>query len=262
MVNIKINGQDYEVEEGLRLLLVIQEKGIKVPSLCFHHALTPAASCKLCVVEIKQDGKPPRTRLSCAVKTRQGMEITTESAMVHQLRNRAIGNLLKMAPHSEAIHKIGMEFGLTTGLKPDGCIRCRLCVRVCSDIIGAKALTMVRREGMQYVVPSEDGSCIGCGTCTNICPTGAIFSQDSENVRTIMIRDEIIGKHPLERCEICGRYYATTRFLEHVKDLESDHPDEKEQHHHCPTCAKLYSRRNLRITAPHLAMTFGGKPDK
>jgi len=115
---------------------------------------------------------------------------------------------------------------------------------------------------MQYVVPSEGGTCIGCGTCTNICPTGAIFSRDSENVRTIMIRDEIIGKHPLERCEICGRFYATTRFLEHVKDHESDHPDEKEHHHHCPICAKLYSRRNLRITAPHLARTFGGKPDK
>jgi NADH dehydrogenase/NADH:ubiquinone oxidoreductase subunit G len=262
MVKIKIDGQDYEVEEGQRLLLVLREKGVKVPSLCFHRALTPAASCKLCVVEIKQDGKPPRTRLSCAAKTRQGMEITTESAMVHQLRNEAIGNLLKMAPRSEAIHKIGMEFGLTTGLKPDGCIRCRLCVRVCSDIIGAKALTMVRREGMQYVVPSEDGSCIGCGTCTNICPTGAIFSRDSENVRTIMIRDEIIGKHPLERCEICGRYYATTRFLEHVKDSESGHPDEKEQHQHCSTCAKLYSRRNLRITAPHLARTYGGKSVK
>ena len=262
MVNIKINGQDYEVEEGQRLLLILQEKGVKVPSLCFHHALTPAASCKLCVVEVKQDGKPPRTRLACAVKSRPGMEITTESAMVHQLRNEAIGNLLKLAPHSEAIHKIGMEFGLTTGLKPDGCIRCRLCVRVCADIIGAKALTMVRRESMQYVVPSEGGTCIGCGTCTNICPTGAIFSQDSENVRTIMIRDEIIGKHPLERCEICGRFYATTRFLEHVKDRESDHPDEKEHHFHCPTCAKLYSRRNLRITVPHLAKTYGGKPDE
>ena len=75
-------------------------------------------------------------------------------------------------------------------------------------------------------------------------------------------RGETDLRHHLERCEICGRYYATTRFLEHIKELESDHPDEKEQHHHCPTCAKLYSRRNLRITAPHLAKTYGGEPVK
>ncbi len=262
MVNIKINGRDHETEEGVRLLLVLQGKGVKVPSLCFHHALTPAAACKLCVVEVTEDGKPPRTRLSCAVKCRDGMQVTTESAMIHQLRNKAIGELLKLAPFSDVIHKIGSEFGLTTGLKPDWCIRCRLCVRVCADIIGAKALKMVRRGGLQYVAPSEDGTCIGCGTCTNICPTGAIRAEDDENVRTIRIRDEVVGRHALERCEICGRYYATTRFIEHVKSREVSHPDEKEEHNHCPTCAKLYSKRNLRIAAPHLAKTYGGKPLK
>lgn len=261
MVNIKINGQGYEVEEGKRLLLILKEKGVKVPNLCFHHVLVSAASCKLCVVEIKEKGKPPRTRLSCAVKAQAGMEVTTESAMVHQLRNSAIGNLLKMAPHSEAIHKIGLEFGLTTGLKPDGCIRCRLCVRVCADIIGARALKMTKKEGVQYVVPSEDGTCIGCGTCTNICPTGAIRSEDNGNIRTILIRNEVVGRHALERCDICGRYYATTRFLEHVKELETSHPDTKEHHQHCPTCAKLHVRQKLRITAPRLSKTYGGKPD-
>jgi NADH dehydrogenase/NADH:ubiquinone oxidoreductase subunit G len=261
MVKIIINGQQYEVEEGKRLLLILKEKGFKIPNLCFHQALSPAVSCKLCVVEIKEEGKPPRTRLSCAVKTRAGMEVTTESAMVHQLRNSAIGNLLKMAPHSDTIHQIGLEFGLTTGLKPDGCIRCRLCIRVCADIIGARALKMITKERMQYVVPSEEGTCIGCGTCANICPTGAIRSEDNGNIRKILIRNEVIGTHALERCDICSGYYATARFLEHVRTSESSHPAEKEQHHHCSNCAKLYARQKLSITALRLSKTYGGKPD-
>jgi len=253
MAKIIINGKGYEAEEGKRLLAVLEKNGIRVPHLCFHHALTPAAACKLCVVEVKEGDKPIRTRLSCAVKVAEGMEVTTESAMVHQMRNTAMGNLLKLAPHSEAIHKIGREYGLTTGVIPDGCIRCRLCVRVCSEIIGAKALKMGKKEGRNFVSPSEKGSCIGCLTCTNICPTGAIRFEDEGNVRTILVRDEVVGRHTLEKCQICGNLYATTSFLEHVKHSEEGHPDEKKAHHHCPTCTKLYYRRNMRLTQPKFA---------
>ncbi|MCG2775201.1 MAG: 2Fe-2S iron-sulfur cluster-binding protein [Desulfobacterales bacterium] len=58
-VKIKINGKEHEVDEGKRLLLIFEEKGVKVPHLCFHHALVPGASCKLCVVEIKEKNNPP-----------------------------------------------------------------------------------------------------------------------------------------------------------------------------------------------------------
>ncbi len=261
MATIIVDGQAHEVEEGIPLIVALREKGYKVPSLCFHHALPPAGSCKLCVVEVKEGDKPPRAKMSCAVKTRDGMEITTESELITQMRNTALGTLLKMAPNAEAVHQIGLEYGLDTRFMPDGCIRCRLCVRACSDIIGAHALKMIKRDGVSHVVPSESGTCIGCGTCANICPTNVIRIQDDGNVRTIMIRDEVIGTHPLERCEMCGRYYATTRFLEHVKTLEESHPDEKKGHRHCPSCAKLHARQNLQMTAIHLSKTYGGKPD-
>ena len=71
-----------------------------------------------------------------------------------------------------------------------------------------------------------------------------IRCEDHENVRTTLIRDEVIGKSALERCDICGRYYATTLFLEYVRQREGSHPYEKELHHHCPDCAKVYSKRN------------------
>lgn len=247
MASILINGAEYAAQEGERLLTILERNGIRVPHLCYHHALTPAASCKLCVVEVTEKDKPIRTRLACAVKMTKNLTVSTESAMIHQMRNAAIGELLKLAPHSDAIHEIGREYGLTTGILPDGCIRCRLCIRVCSEIIGARALKMVKKEGRNYVSPSEKGACIGCLTCTNICPTRAIRFEDEGDVRTILIRDAVVGRHTLEKCRICGKMYATTRFLEHVKKSEGSHPEEKEEHHHCPTCSKLYYRGNVRL---------------
>jgi bidirectional [NiFe] hydrogenase diaphorase subunit len=61
------------------------------------------------------------------------------------------------------------------------------------------------------VVPIPD-ACIGCGTCANLCPTQVIKVEDLENVRTISIRDEVIGRHPLETCEGCGKRFATPKF--------------------------------------------------
>jgi len=199
MVKITINGKEHKVEEGQRLLKVFQEIDIKIPFLCFHPSLTPAASCKLCAVEIKEKGKPHAVKLACAVKTKQGLDVTTESAMIHQHRNRALGRLFTMAPQSKALMKIGAEFGLTMGSVPDGCIRCRLCVRVCKEVIGARALKIVNRKGRSFVVPSEKGECIGCGTCANICPTDAIKIIDKGHVRTMMVGDQIIAKNPLPR---------------------------------------------------------------
>ena len=90
---------------------------------------------------------------------------------------------------------------------------------------------------------SERVLVVGCGTCVNICPTEAIHLEDKESVRTISIRGEVIGRHVLQRCEACGKLFATERFLKHVKERVTPHPDVKEHHQYCPTCAKLFSDR-------------------
>ena len=41
MVNIKINGTEYQVAEGKTVLEACQEKGIHVPFVCHHPRLAP-----------------------------------------------------------------------------------------------------------------------------------------------------------------------------------------------------------------------------
>ncbi|MDR2616153.1 MAG: FAD-dependent oxidoreductase, partial [Oscillospiraceae bacterium] len=62
---------------------------------------------------------------------------------------------------------------------PNKCILCGLCVRVCSDVVGAGALGFTERGFDATVSPAlgrplAETSCISCGNCVALCPTGAL----------------------------------------------------------------------------------------
>lgn len=241
-IEIIIDNKSYPAESGMTVLEALKSHGFDIPTLCFHPALKPSGACKLCAVEVVAKSGKPISMLSCILPVKNGLEIKTTGDLVKKARIRAFGNLIQMAPQSRKIRDLAQKHGIDIGPPPDGCIRCRLCIRVCREIVGPGALKMEKREGADFVVPVPD-ACIGCGTCANLCPTQVINVEDVENVRTISIRDEIIGRHPLEICEGCGKRFATPKFLKHISDRTAPHPDVKLHHRYCPTCAKLFSDR-------------------
>jgi predicted molibdopterin-dependent oxidoreductase YjgC len=251
MISITINGKPFEAQEGEILLDRLRAYEINLPTICHHSALSrPSGICRLCVVEITLPGGSPEIRRACLTKCSDGMIVQTESVAVQAARERAVRNLLKQAPQSQRLAELAKEHGLRVEPAPDGCIRCNLCIRVCREVVKADALKMERRdEGRMYVVPVE-GRCIGCGTCANICPTHVITVTDQDGVRIITIRDEVIGRHPLERCEGCGTLFATPRFLERVHERTRQHADVKTHHLYCPVCSKLFSDR-VRAQSTH-----------
>jgi NADH dehydrogenase/NADH:ubiquinone oxidoreductase subunit G len=242
MVGLIINGVAHNVPEGTTVLEAARQAGIDIPTLCHHPALKPVGSCKICVVELA-DRSGPTVRPSCLLKVREGLTVMTDSPLARQARAKALVELARMAPQSRTILDLARRYGVELPEQADGCIRCRLCLRVCRDVVGQGALAVERRGDQSFIVP-VDGRCLGCGTCANICPTGAIRLEDHDQIRTIMIRDEVIGRLPLVRCEVCHRMFATETFRQRVADLSTrNHPDVKEHHQRCPTCTKIMSTR-------------------
>jgi len=64
------------------------------------------------------------------------------------------------------------------------CILCRRCVRACNELVANHTLA-VRDRGIRSMVsadlnvPMGGSSCIQCGTCLQVCPTGALMDRKS-----------------------------------------------------------------------------------
>ena len=89
--------------------------------------------------------------------------------------------LLARSPNVPAIRQLAEKLGVKTSpfkkKEDQHCILCGLCVRACEEMVGVSAIGFVNR-GTEREVNTPFGInsdvCIGCGTCTYICPTGCI----------------------------------------------------------------------------------------
>ena len=53
MLNIKINGKDYQVEKNTTILEACHKFGIRVPTLCYLKEINEIGACRMCLCEVK-----------------------------------------------------------------------------------------------------------------------------------------------------------------------------------------------------------------
>jgi formate dehydrogenase major subunit len=209
VVNIRINGRHIRARTGQTVLEAARAAGIDIPSLCHHPSVKPIGACRICVVEIERQRG---LQTACTFPVFEGMRVETESEKVVEERKFVLQMLFSegnhYCPFCEAsgdceLQALAYRYGLDhwTYVHPDEakpvdgtrqyfimdynrCILCRRCIRACSELAANHTLG-VKFRGAKTIVCADGGvsfgssSCVNCGTCLQICPTGALIDRVS-----------------------------------------------------------------------------------
>jgi NADH dehydrogenase/NADH:ubiquinone oxidoreductase subunit G len=177
-ISFTIDGQPVQAREEWTILDTARHYGFYIPTLCFHEALQPVGACRLCMVETRQNGAT-RLMASCFSHPQEGMEVLLNSERVQNGRHWIMEMLLAACPNSPELKKMARQYGVvstrfTIEDPEEECLRCGLCIRVCEEIVGAKAISfgsrgVTKHVATPYMVPNE--ACVSCGSCVAVCPT-------------------------------------------------------------------------------------------
>lgn len=207
-VEVTLNGEKAHGPPGMTILELARQKGVDIPTLCYHPDLTPAGVCRLCVVELEGW----RTLVpSCQTPISAGMVIQTHSAKVVAARRTLVELILASHPdvclvcdkgNDCELRRVAGDLGITMPrfrMKRhyypaedaaqhvvrdlSKCILCRRCVRACHEIKKADILALGYQGFDCRVIagrdrPLEAGVCQSCDVCLSVCPVGALQRRE------------------------------------------------------------------------------------
>ena len=76
MKNVVINGESYQVEDGITILEAARKNGIDITTLCYLKECSNVGKCGVCAVEV--EGKN-NLSLACLTKVEDGMVIRNDT---------------------------------------------------------------------------------------------------------------------------------------------------------------------------------------
>jgi heterodisulfide reductase subunit A-like polyferredoxin len=182
-VKVTIDGITTEADDRAPLISVAEKIGVKIPTLCHHPLIEPYGACRVCMVEVHMRNRV-RMVTACNYPVTDGIEVFTKTDRVRRNRTMILEWLLARCGHVPVLNALAEEYGITEprfGRGDDDCILCGLCVRVCSDVVGANVLGFFNRGTTREVSTAygeTSEKCIACGACAYVCPTGSISIED------------------------------------------------------------------------------------
>jgi bidirectional [NiFe] hydrogenase diaphorase subunit len=241
MVKITINGRNITAAEGTTILYAARQNNIEIPTLCENEAVAPYGACRLCLVEIKTAKGRERLVTSCLYQVEEGLIVQTKTERIQKIRKMLIELLLARCPDSDVILQLAKEYGVTGGRLTaqtgnNKCILCANCARTCEEVVGVAAISLskrgVEREITTPFAENFSKDCIGCGSCSYSCPTGAITVEDKNGTRKIIWPHNEV-KFKMQKCSVCGEYWAPVKQVEYVAKTSGTPVSDYDV---CPNC--------------------------
>lgn len=203
-ITITLDGVEVSGNPGMTILDLAQESGVHIPTLCHDPHLVSYGACRICLVENEQNGA---LLASCVSPIAPGMVINTRSEKVMASRRTIIKMMLASHPDNCMVcdkgnrcqlRQIATELGVgwvdfqriphpaeIQDLNPfierdlSKCILCAKCIRACQELVVEGVIDYFNRgfpskPATVGNTPLELSNCTFCGTCVNLCPTGAL----------------------------------------------------------------------------------------
>ena len=209
-IKVKINGMEVAAPEGSTILEAAKLANIKIPTLCYLKEINEIGACRICVVEVKG----ARSLVaSCVHPISEGMEISTNSLKVLDSRKKTLQLIL--SDHDKKclscvrsgdceLQRLSTDLGIEDEDYFSGeshlyevdnsavhmyrdnnkCILCRRCTAICDKVqnvavIGPNERGFNVNIGSPFNMGLGDTSCVACGQCIAVCPTGALAEKDN-----------------------------------------------------------------------------------
>jgi NADH dehydrogenase/NADH:ubiquinone oxidoreductase subunit G len=216
-VQLTIDGQPASVPAGTTLLQAAQSLGAAVPTICYHEYCTANALCRLCVVEV--EGARVLAP-ACVAQVAEGMVVHTRSERVVRSRRTILELLASSVDLSQApeIQAFARDYSAAPERFPEAqrrappvlddnpmfvrdyakCILCWRCVQVCADdaqytyAINFEGRGFHTQIGTFFDQPLPETSCVFCGQCIGVCPTGALKPKREFLLESGKTPDEIM----------------------------------------------------------------------
>jgi CRP-like cAMP-binding protein/Fe-S-cluster-containing dehydrogenase component len=209
-VTLQIDGKSVTVPEKTTIWEAARRAGITIPALCHKEDLNPVAVCRVCVVDVEDNGggrAEPLLAASCSRECVDKMKIRTMSDRAETTRKTLVELLMAEHPRPCARHArdhdcelelLGEKYQITEplytsrnyskGQDPSNfsiaidhssCILCDRCVRACTDVANNNVIGRMGKGNLSSISfddnkPMGESSCVNCGWCMVSCPTGAI----------------------------------------------------------------------------------------
>lgn len=206
MPSLTVDGRSIEVPAGTTIWEAARRLGVEIPVLCHDPRLEPVGVCRLCLVDVGEK----KLTASCVRVAEEGMEVRTSSERLAACRQGLIELLLSDYPARPAdryktapdllvsqARDLGIRWPSPAGGFPAGdgrgidasskvilvdhqaCILCDRCVRGCDDVqvnevIGRTGKGYATRIAFDLDQPMGQSTCVSCGECEKVCPTGAL----------------------------------------------------------------------------------------